>query len=240
MFGALAFVPLYLQVVQGVSATESGLRTTPMMAGMIITAIFSGQMISKHGRYRQYPIMGTAIVSVALALFSTMTADTDLALVAVFMLVFGLGMGLIMQVITIAVQNAVEYRDMGTATAGVNFFRSMGGALGVAMFGSVLNNRLDTNLTRFLPADALDGLSFRALTASPEQLRGLSAPVLEGLKQALAHSLESVFLLAIPVGLIAFTFSWLLHDVPMRDAPGASIPDVDGSAAEAVAAPLPD
>ena len=128
MFGVLAFVPLYLQVVQGVSATESGLRTTPMMAGMIITAIFSGQMINKHGRYRQFPIIGTATVSVGLALFSTMAVDTNLALVALFMLVFGLGMGLIMQVITIAVQSAVECRDIGTATAGVNFFRSMGGS----------------------------------------------------------------------------------------------------------------
>ncbi len=240
MFGALAFVPLYLQVVQGVSATESGLRTTPMMAGMITTAIFSGQMISKHGRYRQYPIMGTAVVSVGLALFSTMAVDTNLALVALYMLVFGLGMGLIMQVITIAVQNAVEYRDMGTATAGVNFFRSLGGALGVAMFGSVLNNRLDINLTRFLPADALAGLSTRSLTSSPEQLRGLSAPVLEGLRQAFAHSLESVFLLAIPVGLIAFAFSWLLHDVPMRERPGVAIVATEAPVAEAVAAPLSD
>jgi EmrB/QacA subfamily drug resistance transporter len=245
MFGALAFVPLYLQIVKGVTATESGLRTTPMMAGMIITAIFSGQMISKHGRYRQYPIIGTAVVSVGLALLSTMSVDTNLALVALYMLVFGLGMGLIMQVITIAVQNAVEYRDMGTATAAVNFFRSMGGALGVAMFGSVFNNRLDINVTRYVPADALQGLSTRTLTSSPEQLRGLSAPVLEGLRQAFAHSLESVFLLAIPVGLVAFAVSWLLHDVPMRETPGvvstelAAVPS-DGPMAEALGATLAD
>ena len=242
MFGVLAFVPLYLQVVQGVSATESGLRTTPMMAGMIITAVFSGQMISKHGRYRRFPIMGTAIVSVGLALFSTMSVDTNLALVALFMLVFGLGMGLIMQVITIAVQNAVEYRDMGTATAGVNFFRSMGGALGVAMFGSVFNNRLDINVAKFLPADALQGFSTRTLTSSPEQLRSLSAPVLEGLQQAFAHSLESVFLLAVPVGLIAFAVSWLLHDVPMHETPGAVRDEgkpAESTAAEVLAAQPP-
>jgi hypothetical protein len=161
------------------------------------------------------------------------------------MLVFGLGMGLIMQVITIAVQNAVEYRDMGTATAAVNFFRSMGGALGVAMFGSVFNNRLDINVTRYVPADALQGLSTRTLTSSPEQLRGLSAPVLEGLRQAFAHSLESVFLLAIPVGLVAFAVSWLLHDVPMRETPGvvstelAAVPS-DGPMAEALGATLAD
>ena len=221
MFGALAFVPLYLQVVKGVSATESGLRTTPMMVGMIITAVFSGRMISNTGRYRQYPIMGTAIISIGLALLSTMAVDTNLVLVAAFMLVFGLGMGFVMQVITIAVQNSVDYRDMGTATAGVNFFRSMGGALGVATFGSVLNNRLDLNLSRFVPTDALAGLSTRALTSSPERLRELPPAVLEGLRQAFAHSLQTVFLLAIPVALIAFAFSWLLHDVPMRETRGA-------------------
>jgi EmrB/QacA subfamily drug resistance transporter len=243
MFGALAFVPLYLQVVKGVSATESGLRTTPMMVGMIITAVFSGRMISSTGRYRQYPIIGTAIISVGLVLLSTMAADTNLVLVAAFMLVFGLGMGFVMQVITIAVQNSVDYRDMGTATAGVNFFRSMGGALGVATFGSVLNNRLDLNLARFVPADALQGLSTRALTSSPERLRALPEPVLEGLRQAFAHSLHTVFLLAIPVALIAFAFSWLLHDVPMRENRGAAEAQrqpPEGQSAEPVAAQLQD
>lgn len=238
MFGALAFVPIYLQVVKGVSATESGLWTTPMMVGMITTAIFSGRMISKSGRYRQYPIIGTAIFSIGLVLLSTMAADTNLVLVAAFMLVFGLGIGFVVQVITIAVQNSVDYRDLGTATAGVNFFRSMGGALGVAMFGSVLNNRLDFNLSRFVPADALQAISTRALTSSPEQLHALPAPVLEGLRQAFAHSLHTVFLLAIPVAVIAFAFSWLLHDVPMPDNRDAE--RTKGEPANAVAVRLQD
>jgi hypothetical protein len=168
-----------------------------------------------------------------------MTVDTDLVLVAVFMLVFGLGMGLVMQVITIAVQNAVDYRDMGTATAGVNFFRSMGGALGVAIFGSILNNRLDLNLARFLPADVLDGLNTRTLTSSPEQLRGLPPAVLEGLREAFAASLQTVFLLAIPVALVAFAFSWLLHDVPMRERPGAASSERDPPGTEALASSRP-
>ncbi len=217
MFGAIAFVPVFLQVVKGVSATESGLRTTPMMIGVVSMSIFSGRMISNTGRYRIYPIIGTAAAGFGLLLMSRLSADSSIWLLSLFLFCLGIGVGLVMQVTLLAVQNAVAFRDMGTATAGVTFFRSMGGAFGVAMFGSVLSNRLDYHLPRFIPPDVLGSLDRAALTSSPEKLRALSPEVLDGVRQAFAHSLETVFLLAVPLALIAFAISWLLPEVKLRE-----------------------
>jgi EmrB/QacA subfamily drug resistance transporter len=217
LFGAIAFVPVFLQVVKGVSATESGLRTTPMMIGVVSMSIFSGRMISNTGRYRIYPIIGTASAGLGLFLLSRLTADSNIWLLSLFLYCLGTGVGLVMQVTLLAVQNAVAFKDMGTATAGVTFFRSMGGAFGVAMFGSVLSNRLDYHLPRFVPAEALNGISARTLTSSPERLRALPPEVLHGVREAFAHSLETVFLLAVPLALIAFAVSWLLPEVALRE-----------------------
>jgi hypothetical protein len=133
------------------------------------------------------------------------------------MLLLGLGMGLVMQVIVLTVQNSVDYRDMGAATAGVNFFRSMGGALGVAIFGSVLANRLDYNIGRLVPAEALQGVSTGVLTSSPERIRALPPEIHDAVVQAFANSIEVVFLVAVPVALVAFGLSWLLYEKPLRE-----------------------
>ena len=133
------------------------------------------------------------------------------------MVVLGIGLGMIMQVIVLAVQNAVPYRDLGAATAGANLFRSLGAAFGVAIFGSVLNNRLDYYLPRLVPSASLNGVSRAALTAAPAQLRTLPAPVLHGVIEAFSRSLSTVFLWAVPITLLSFLVSWLLKEIPLRE-----------------------
>ncbi len=217
MFGTVAFLPLYLQVVNGVSATASGLRMTPLMLGVVVTSVASGQMITRTGKYRFFPITGTGITALGLFLLSRLDANSGFLEASVFMVVLGVGLGMIMQVIVLAVQNAVQFRDLGAATAGANLFRSLGSAFGVAIFGSILNNRLDYFLPRLVPADALSGISRAALTGSPAQLRTLPAPVLHGVIEAFSRSLQTVFLWAVPLILIAFLASWLLREIPLRE-----------------------
>jgi EmrB/QacA subfamily drug resistance transporter len=217
MFGAISFLPVYLQVVKDASATGSGLRMLPMMLGVVTSSILSGRMITQTGRYRVFPIAGTGLVAIAAVLLSRLDVDTPFWLISAYMLLLGLGMGLVMQVIVLTVQNSVDYRDMGAATAGVNFFRSMGGALGVAIFGSVLANRLDYNISRLVPAEALQGVSTGVLTSSPERIRALPPEIHDAVVQAFANSIEVVFLVAVPVALVAFGLSWLLHEKPLRE-----------------------
>src|SRR5688572_30148937 len=240
LFGAIAFIPVYLQVVKGVSATESGLRTVPMMVGIVSMSIFSGRMISKTGHYRIYPILGTAIAAVGLFLLSRLGVETSVWLLSAYLFLLGIGVGLVMQVTLLAVQNAVDFKDMGTATSGATFFRSMGGAFGVAMFGSALANRLDYHLPRFVDISAPQGISAQELTSSPERLRALPPEVLDGVRNAFASSLETVFLLAVPLVVLAFIVSWFLPHVALRErapvGPGASR---EGAEAEATPPPVP-
>jgi EmrB/QacA subfamily drug resistance transporter len=217
LFGVIAFVPVFLQVAKGVSATQSGLMTTPMMIGIVTMSIISGRMISNTGRYRMYPVIGTAIAAFGLFLLSRVEADTPFWLFSIFVFVLGTGVGLVMQITLLATQNAVDMREMGTATSGVTFFRTMGGAFGVAIFGSVLNNRLDHHLPRLVSPDALQGIDSATLTASPERLAMLPPAVLDGVREAFAMSLETVFLLAVPLALLAFALSWFLPHVELQE-----------------------
>ncbi len=233
MFGAISFLPVYMQVVKGESATASGLRMLPMMLGIVTSSTISGRVISKTGRYRAFPIVGTGLVSVAVILLSRLQPETSFVYISFAMLLLGAGMGLVMQLIVLVVQNSVQQRDMGAATAGVNFFRSMGGAFGVAIFGSILANRLDYNIARLVSPEALAGISVRTLTSSPERIRGLPPDVHRGVIEAFSNSLEVVFLVAIPITLVAFALSWKLKEVPLRDQVHAT--PVEGE--EAVAGP---
>lgn len=147
MFSAIAFVPTFLQMSSGASAAVSGLLLLPMMAGLIGTSILSGNLISKTGRYRIFPIVGTILTGIAMLLFTTLTADTPLPLICVFLFVFGAGLGLIMQVVVLVVQNSVDAANVGTATSTNNYFREVGAALGVAVFGAMFTSRLTSNLT---------------------------------------------------------------------------------------------
>jgi EmrB/QacA subfamily drug resistance transporter len=220
MFGAIIFLPLYMQVVKGASATKSGLLLLPMVAGMMIATIGSGQMITRTGRYRIFPIIGTPLVIAGLLLLSRLRADTPQVVVSFDMLLVGLGIGLVMQVLILAVQNAVEHRDLGTATSMANFFRSMGGAFGAALFGAILNNRLGHFIPQYISAErlsALGGIGGGLLARSPAQLRRLPPDVHDGLVQAFARSIDAVFLAAVPVAVIAFVTVWFLREIPLRE-----------------------
>jgi EmrB/QacA subfamily drug resistance transporter len=209
MFGGVVFLPLFLQVVTDASATGSGLLMLPLMAGFLGMSIVSGKVITATGRYRVWPIVGSGCAVAGMVLLSRMTVDTGRLQSSASMLVLGCGLGMTMQILVLAVQNSVPYRDLGVATSAVNFFRSMGGAFGVAIFGAVLAARLASEL----PA----GVDGTALANSPEQIRALPAAQADVVVHALADSIHTVFLTAIPVMLAAFAISWLLKEIPLRD-----------------------
>jgi len=224
MFGALAYLPQYMQIVKGISPTASGLRLLPMMAGLLITSIVTGRLVSRWGRYRVFPIAGTATMTLGLYLLSNLGVATGAGLSSLYMFVLGAGIGASMQVLVIAVQNAVSYADLGAATGGATFFRSIGGSFGTAVFGAVFANVLVSNL-----ASSLDGLSLpRGVTAasgaSPAELARLPAAVHAAYISGYAASLRTVFLVAVPVGALAFVLSWTLKDVPLRATAGAPDP----------------
>ncbi len=219
MFGGVVFLPLFLQVVTGASATNSGLLLLPLMAGMMVASIGSGRIISQTGRYKAWPIGGMAVATLGMCLLSLMDASTDRILSSVYMVVFGLGLGMVMQVLVLAVQNAVPYQDLGVATSASTFFRSMGGSLGVAVFGAILNHRLAVELPARLPRAALAavGGQVNRLLNSPAQIRTLPPPIRTGIVEALDRSIHSVFLWALPLLVVGFVVSWLLEEIPLRE-----------------------
>lgn len=229
MFGAIAFMPLYLQVVRGASATGSGLRMVPFMGGLLVASIGSGQVISRTGRYRLFPIAGTAILAVGLFLLSRLGVDSGWVDISVALAVTGTGVGLVMQVMVLSAQNAVEFRDLGAATAGVSFFRSMGASFGVALFGAILNDRLAYHLPLEVPAAALRGIDPRALTSSPEVIRALPPEVLSGLLRAFSQSLHTVFLVAVPLAALSFFVALFLREIPLRSTVGAHGAPAEGA-----------
>ena len=218
MFGAIIFLPLYLQTVGRASATNSGVLILPLMAGLMFSSITSGRIITRTGRYKAFPIAGTLIIAIGLYLLSTMHVGTSRLTSSLYMVVLGLGIGMIIQVMVLAVQNAVEHRDLGTATATETFSRSMGGAFGVAVFGAILTNRLAHNLRQLLPPGTnLHGVSANSIAASPAAIRALPAAVEHAVILALSRSIHVVFLLAVPLALAAFGVTWLLRENPLRE-----------------------
>ncbi len=218
MFGAIVFLPLYLQTVGKASATNSGVLILPLMAGLMFSSITSGRIITRTGRYKVFPIAGTLIIAVGLYLLSTMHVGTSRLTSSLYMVILGLGIGMIIQVMVLAVQNAVEHRDLGTATATETFSRSMGGAFGVAVFGAILTNRLAHNLRQLLPpGTSLHGVSANSIAASPAAIRALPAGVQHGVILSLSRSIHVVFLLAVPLALAAFGVTWLLRENPLRE-----------------------
>ena len=174
LFGSVTYLPLFLQVVNGASPTASGLQLLPVMGGLLIASIGSGQLITKTGRYKVFPIVGTAVMVVGLYLLSLMNADTSVATASAYMFVLGLGLGLVMQVLVLAVQNAVEYSQLGVATSGATLFRSIGGSFGASVLGAVFANQLAGNLARDLPGAAGEA-GERGRTAQPGRPRSTAA-----------------------------------------------------------------
>lgn len=219
MFGAIVFLPLFLQVVTGASATNSGLLLLPLMAGLMLTSVGSGRIIARTGRYRTWPIAGMLVGAAGMALLSTMDDSVSRLSSSAYMVVLGLGMGMVMQVLVLAVQNGAEPADMGVVTSAVNFFRSLGGSFGVAVFGAIFSALLTDRLESFLPAGALAGagLDPESLSASPEQLRSLPADLLEPTVRALSEATTAVFRYSVPVLLVGFALAFLLPALPLRD-----------------------
>jgi EmrB/QacA subfamily drug resistance transporter len=218
LFGAVTYLPLYLQVVRGLSPTRSGLTLTPLMAGLLVTSIVSGQLISRYGRYRVFPIAGTAIMSFGLWLLSHLAVDTPTWQTLVGMVVLGLGLGMVMQVLVLAVQNAVDYRLLGVATSGSTLFRQVGGSIGVAMFGAIFANRLATELVDRLP----QGAHIPAV-ANPAVIAHLPPAIHEPYLQAFVAALQPIFLAAAVISVVAFALTWLLREVPLRTRSGLEI-----------------
>jgi EmrB/QacA subfamily drug resistance transporter len=221
LFGAVTYLPLYLQVTKGSSPTRSGLQLTALMAGLLVTSIVSGQLISRLGRYRMFPIMGTALLAVGMFLLSRIGAETSATVVELDSLVVGLGLGMTMQVLVLAVQNSVDPSVMGVATSGSTLFRQIGGSIGVALFGTIFANRLRVELAHRLP---LGTHVPKAL--NPAEIRQLPPAVRRAFEEGFAAALHPVFLTAAAISLIAFALTWLLKDEPLRTAasPGESIP----------------
>lgn len=222
MFAAIAFVPTFLQMASGTSAAVSGLLLLPMMVGLIGSSVLSGLLITRTGRYRAFPIVGTLLVGVAMLCLTTLAADTPLWLVCAYLFVFGAGLGLIMQVVVLVAQNAVPAADVGTATSTNNYFREVGAAIGVAVFGAIFTSRLSENLRSAFtqsgasPADADAATS----TLDPATLDQLPDAVRDLIVTAYADALAPVFWYLVPFIGVAFVLSLLLPQITLSDTAG--------------------
>ena len=223
MFGALAFLPLFLQVVRGISPTISGVYLLPMVVGLLMTSVGSGQLISRRGRYKIFPIIGTGLLVIALLLLSRLSAQTSSVLMNLYFFLLGCSLGLILQVLVIAVQNSADYADLGAATSGATFFRSIGGAFGVAICGSIFSSRLAAELRRVLAGVRLPrGFHPASAQANPAMLKALPASVRPAVLHAYAQAIDRAFLYAVPVAAAAFVLAWFLKEIPLRQTAGAA------------------
>lgn len=224
LFGAVVFLPLFLQVVVGLSATNSGLLLLPLTVGIVSGSVGSGRIISRSGRYRKWPIGGLALATVGMALLSTMQGDTPLTISSLYMVVLGLGVGAVMQVTLLIVQNSVDYAELGIATSAVQFFRQMGGSFGVAVFGSVMNRRLNQELPKLIPEDALArvGGDVGALLNSPAVIRTLPPEVGAGIALSVERAIQSIFWWSVPLLFFGFVLACCLKEIPLRETVGSA------------------
>ncbi|KQX53136.1 MULTISPECIES: MFS transporter [unclassified Streptomyces] len=222
MFGAMTYLPTFLQVVQGVTPTMSGVHMLPMVAGMLITSTASGQIVSRTGRWKVFPLAGTALTALGLLLLHKLTETSSTWVMSVCFFVFGAGLGLVMQVLVLVVQNAVSYEDLGVATSGATFFRSIGASFGVAVFGTLFTSRLTGKLGDvFADATAAGqtlppGVGPEQVAADPRAIAALPAELRPSVLHAYATSITDVFLYAAPVVLVAFVVAWFLKEDKLR------------------------
>jgi len=232
MFGAIIYLPLYLQIVHGASPTLSGLELLPMIGGMLLTFIMSGRLVTSTGRYRVFPIVGTAVLAVGLLLLTLLGPHTPYGEVAVFMFITGMGIGLVMQVLVVAVQNAVPHSELGVATATSTFFRTIGGAFGVAVLGAVFANRLISQLKLHATAAELKLISGSNVTANPAQIDHLPPGQRTFVITGFSHSVDAAFLVAVPFVVVGFILSWLIKEIPLRTTAFVATPAPDGEQAQ--------
>ena len=225
MFGAMVYLPTFLQVVQGVTPTMSGVHMLPMVFGMLLSSTASGQIVSRTGRWKVFPIAGTGVTTLGLLLLHQLDENSSTAQMSVDFFVFGLGLGLVMQVLVLIVQNAVSYEDLGVATSGATFFRSIGASFGVAIFGTVFASRLGDKLTDAFRGTRLPaGVSTDALKSDPRGIGSLPPALRDPALHAYASSITDVFLYAAPVALLGFALAWFLKEDKLRGS--VTAPDV--------------
>ncbi|WP_432890846.1 MDR family MFS transporter [Kribbella sp. CA-245084] len=222
MLGGVTYLPTYLQFVHGASATESGLQMLPLVGGLLVASVVTGQTISKTGRYRLFPIVGTILIGVGLFLLSLLDNSTSYVVTAGYMVVLGVGVGLCMPVPTVVVQSTVDYADLGVATSGVSFLRTMGSSFGVAVFGSIYSHQLPVHLEEAVRATGADP---RVVT-TVDGVRNLPESMRSAVTAAYADSLHTVFLWAVPVAALGFLTALMLKEVPLRDSARMAASDV--------------
>ncbi|WNM34843.1 MFS transporter [Streptomyces sp. Li-HN-5-11] len=217
MFGAMTYLPTFLQVVHGVSPTLSGVHMLPMVFGMLLASTGSGQIVSRTGRWKVFPVVGTAVTTIGLLLLHRLDEHSSAAEMSGYFFVFGLGLGLVMQVLVLIVQNAVGYEDLGVATSGATFFRSIGASFGVAIFGTVFASRLGDKLAAaFQGAHLPPGASPNALKSDPRGIAALPSALRPAALHAYASAITDVFLYAAPVALLGFVLAWFLKEDRLR------------------------
>jgi MFS family permease len=209
LFGSITLLPVYLQVVKGLDPTSAGWHLTPMMLGVFVSSIASGQIISRIGRYKVFPVMGTGLMTVALVLLSRITVETTAATASVYMLILGLGLGMVMQILVMAVQNAVAYEQLGVATSGTTLFRSIGGAVGAALFGGIFAYTLQNKIAAYVPEAA-------AKLNDPAGIATLTEPLRSIYFKLFVQSLQPVFITASALAFLAFLLSFAIKEVPLR------------------------
>jgi EmrB/QacA subfamily drug resistance transporter len=214
MFGSIIFIPLFLQLVYGASPTSSGLRMLPLMAGLLVASIASGRAISRMGRYKIFPIVGSGTLVVGMFLLARLAVSTPPWIASVYMLVVGVGIGLVLQVLVLIVQNDARPEEIGVATSTATFFRSLGGSFGIAIFGAIFASRLADQLSHF-PRSITSRLG-SGVHLSPEQAKHLPPNVHADFLQAFAHALHGAFLWGMAIAIVPFALSWLLKEVPLR------------------------
>jgi Na+/melibiose symporter-like transporter len=216
MFGAINFLPLYQQTVQGASATNSGLLLLPMMLSMMVVSVIAGQVITRTGRYKVFPVIGGVGMTAGMLLLSFVDVATTKTQLALFMCVLGLGMGFLMQTTMLIAQNSVEQRDMGVASSSATFFRSIGGSFGVSLFGTIFVRNLHDDIAGRLGPAAADRMTSGGGQVDPSQLHLLPEPVRDALLHGIASSLSTVFLWAVPFAAVVAVLALFVREIPLR------------------------
>lgn len=237
MFGVTLAMPQYLQTVQGDSATASGLSLLPMMGAMMLVGLLAGQVMTRTGRYKAFPIIGGVLMAGGLLLLSMLGVTTGHTTTLLMMVPVGLGLGCLMQVVMTVAQNSVEVRDMGAGSAASRFFQSIGGSFGASVFGAVMTSRITSSLTGSLGGSAAGRLTGGGQRMSPEVLAHLPSVVRGAYLAAVADGVGTVFLWAVPVAALVFVVAWVLKEVPLRGAAPAQVSAPSGNAAERNGAP---
>jgi predicted MFS family arabinose efflux permease len=216
LFGVMIYLPEYLQIVKGMTPAVSGLMTLPMVLGLFLASITSGRIVTRTGRWKAFPVAGLLLVAIGLALLSRLHAGSSELVIGVDIAILGIGLGMSMQMLILAVQNAAQGRDMAVSTAGVSFFRSLGGAVGVAAFGAILTNRVTGEMTTRLAAAHVPVSGTSLSLGTPGAIAQLPGVVRGIVVEAFSTAMDTVFLAGVPAAILGFVAVLFLRELPLR------------------------